>query len=384
MRFFHLSDLHLGLKLQQKSMLEDQRHLLGEIADMAGERQPDAVVIAGDIYDRADPPAEAVTLFDDFLGALRRAAPDAVILAISGNHDSAQRLNVYRGILSRENVYMIGLPPMREGEHIARVTLEDTYGPVHFYLLPFVKPAMIRDITKRGEDEPRLSYDEALHRLMEREDIGTGARNVIVSHQFYLPDGVAADTAPRADSEVHAVGNIDAVHADVLAPFDYAALGHIHKEWHWAGGRACYCGAPLATSFSEADTVKYLHEVTLGEKGEVRTERFALQPEHPVRILKGTLADLLLEKSEDYVRIVLTDDAQEIRADVRDRLRAHYPNMLEIQRERRASVGDTADLEAREAVTSDPLELCEGFLQGDLRPEERAELADIIRTVEGV
>lgn len=385
MRFFHLSDLHLGLKLQQKGMLEDQRHILEEIAALAGERQPDAVVIAGDIYDHADPSAEAVTLFDAFLGMLRQAAPDAAILAISGNHDSAQRLNVYRGILSREHVYMIGMPPMRADEHVAQVTLEDGFGPVHFYLLPFVKPAMVRAITKKDEDEPRLSYDEALHRLLAREAVDTSARNVLVSHQFYLPTGVTAEDAPRADTEVHAVGNIDAVRADVLAPFDYAALGHIHKAWHWAGGRACYCGAPLATSFSEADTVKYLREVTLEEKGTVRIERFELHPAHPVRILRGTLETLLAGHSEDYVRLVLTEDAQENRVDVRDRLRACYPNFLEIRREQLADRGPAVDFdETIEALTSDPFELCEAFLQGELRPEERAELADILHAVEGV
>ena len=172
MRFFHLSDLHIGLKLMNHDLSEDQRHVFKEIAEYAGERQPDAIVIAGDIYDKAVPSAEAVELFDEFVMMLTEAAPKAELMMISGNHDSGSRVNVFRGILSRHHIHMIGLPPRSDDERIEKVTLKDENGPVNFYLLPFVKPSMVRGIVAK-EGEAGLSYEESLRRLFAREDINT-------------------------------------------------------------------------------------------------------------------------------------------------------------------------------------------------------------------
>ena len=221
MKFFHLSDLHIGLKLLDRDLREDQEYIFREIARYAKEEAPDAIVIAGDVYDKSVPPAEAYELFDYFLNLLREAAPDAKIMMISGNHDSAIRVNTYRNVLCNQNIYMIGMPPVREEEYIEKVVLEDSFGPVNFYLLPFVKPSMVKMIVGTDDNGNNLSYNETIRRMIEREQVNTCERNVLVSHQFYLPEGKNPDDVERMDSEICTVGNIDQVSAKILEVFDY-------------------------------------------------------------------------------------------------------------------------------------------------------------------
>ena len=211
MKFFHLSDLHIGLKLINRDLREDQEYILKQITDMAEREKPDAVLIAGDIYDKAVPSAEAVEVFDRFIAGLAAALPDASIMLISGNHDSGPRLNCFRSVLSRQSVYMIGMPPTAPEDHIEKVVLRDEYGRVNFYLLPFVRPSMVRQITGSDENGNVLSYNETLRRLIEREELDLTERNVLVSHQFYLPSGRDAGEVERMDSEICTVGNIDRV-----------------------------------------------------------------------------------------------------------------------------------------------------------------------------
>ena len=284
MKFFHLSDLHIGLKLVNHDLYEDQKHILTQIVDLAQKRQPDAVLIVGDIYDKAIPSAEAVSLFDYFITALTQALPQTEIMLISGNHDSAQRVDVFRQVLSRHKIQMIGLPPRTPEEYIAQVTLTDEFGPVHFYLLPFVKPSMVKEITGSDDKGNNLSYDAALHALVARETIDETQRNVLVSHQFYLSTGGHAEDIARSDSEIITVGNIDSVNGDMLEQFDYAALGHIHKAQR-LNGKDCfrYCGTPLACSISEAGQEKGIIEVEMGAKGTVKTTVLPLSPLHAVR-----------------------------------------------------------------------------------------------------
>ena len=246
MKFFHLSDLHIGLKLMNRDLREEQIDILRQITELAKAEKPDAVVIAGDIYDKAVPAAEAVEIFDGFMTELKKAVPKAEIMLISGNHDSGLRLNCFREILYEQKVHMIGLPPRTENEYIEKVTLTDEFGTLNFYLLPFVKPSMVKQIVGVDENGNNLSYDAALHRLIEREKVNTTERNVLVSHQFYLPVGGDAEKVDRMDSEIRTVGNIDAVSADVLELFDYAALGHIHKPMKVGSEVYRYCGTPLA------------------------------------------------------------------------------------------------------------------------------------------
>ncbi|MEY8522404.1 exonuclease SbcCD subunit D [Lachnospiraceae bacterium 38-10] len=380
MRLFHLSDLHIGLKLLNRDMREDQEYILERVAALAAEKKPDVVLIAGDIYDKSVPSAEAVEVFDRFVGQLREAVPGAAVMMISGNHDSASRVDCFRGILSGQGLYMIGKPPVRKGEKMERVTLEDAYGRVHFYLLPFVKPGMVRDITGTREDGSLLSYHEALKKLMEREDIEASERNVFVSHQFYVPAGKSAGEVERMESEIRTVGNIDEVGAELLDVFDYAALGHIHRPMKVGGERARYCGTPLAVSVSEAGQEKAILMVDLEEKGKVTVTPLPLVPLRKVTVIKGKLEDVLEQSCEDYVSVLLTDKVDLDVIDMKERLHLAFPNLLEIRREteRRADYGGEADRE----ILLDPFELCCLFLK-DMDAEEEKIITDVINMVKG-
>ena len=379
MKFFHLSDLHIGLKLINHDLREDQEYILKEIVRLAAERQPDAIIIAGDIYDKANPSAEAVTLFDEFITELTAAAAQAEIMLISGNHDSAPRVNVFRSLLAHHHLHMIGLPPMHEDENIARVTLQDEYGPVNFYLLPFVKPSMVKAITGTDEHGNNLTYDATLHALVARETIDTSQRNVFVSHQFYLSTGGSAEDIDRSDSEIITVGNIDSINGDLLETFDYAALGHIHKPQR-LNGQDCYryCGTPLACSTSEAGQEKSIIEVELLDKGTVNTQNIPLKPLHAVRKLKDSLKNILALPSKDYVSITLTDKEDLDVFDMQDRLREAFPNLLEIQREGQKRVDYKAKVTAQDSLS--PFDLCKIFLE-DMDSEEEKLLTEIINEV---
>ena len=375
MKFFHLSDLHIGLRPFNRDLREDQEFILKQIVDLAEGERPDAVVVAGDIYDRAVPSAEAVEAFDRFIADLTGRLPETAVMLISGNHDSGQRLNCFRSVLARQNVYMIGMPPQKREEHIAKVTLEDRWGNVNFYLLPFVRPSMVRQLLEREEDEGALSYDETVRRLIGREVIDGWERNVLASHQFYLPKGKKAEEVERMDSEIRTVGNIDEVSADVLEPFDYAALGHIHKPMRVGGEFYRYCGTPLACSISEAGQQKSVLSVELREKGEISIRELPLVPMRQVRVIRGALEEIVSRGCDDYVTAVLTDREMPDGAEAQDRLRRAFPNLLEIRREivRRADYGQ----ERVPAQDLDPFELCCSFLK-DADEEEKAILREVI------
>lgn len=379
MKFIHLSDLHIGLKLMNYDMREDQEYILSQITEICREQMPDAIVIAGDIYDKAIPSAEAVEVFDAFISALTKACPDTAIMMISGNHDSAPRVNCFRSVLSRQNVYMIGMPPQDPEEYIEQVTLCDSYGPVHFYLLPFVRPSMVKKIVGTDDNGLNLSYNETLHRLIERENIVQTERNILVSHQFYLPSGTKAEDMERMDSEIRTVGNIDEVKADILAKFDYAALGHIHKPMKVGSEFFRYCGTPLACSVSEAGQQKGVILVELGKKGEVKTEVLPLTPLRQVRRIEGDLEDVLKEESGDYVSVCLTDKEDLNVLDLQDRLHLAFPRLLDIRRAivRRADYSQPIS----EEKNMDPFSLCCAFLGEMTSEEEKQLLQDVINAV---
>lgn len=381
MKFFHLSDLHIGLKLFNRDLREDQEYILRQITDLAVREQPQAVVIAGDIYDKAVPSAEAVEVFDRFIAGLNAALPDAAVMMIAGNHDSGPRINCFRSVLSRQNVYMIGQPPRAEGEQIEKVTLEDECGPVNFYLLPFVRPSMVKQLTGVDENGNNLSYDETLRRLIGREEIDLSQRNVIVSHQFYLPAGTHAEDVERMDSEIRTVGNIDQVSAEILEQFDYAALGHIHKPMKAGSEFIRYCGTPLACSVSEAGQQKGIVMVELGKKGDRKTTVLPLEPLRQVRVIRGELEEVLGQACGDYATVILTDKADLDVLDMQDRIRSAFPNLLEIRRAtvRRADYGRTYAVQEE----LDPFELCCAFLN-EPDDAEKALLRDVINTVQEV
>lgn len=263
MKFFHLSDLHIGKQFYHYNMNAEQRDILSQIVALAEREKPDAVVLAGDIYDSPIPSAEAVSVFDSFLTALSSIEPQIAVLVIAGNHDSARRIDFASSILEKHKVHIAGMPPVREEEHLKKVTLTDAYGEVDFYLLPFTKPSYVRNLFE--EEIP--DYDTAVRKLIERETLDTGKRNVLVSHQFYTASGREPSTC---DSEVRMVGGIENVDTAALLPFDYAALGHIHRPQKMGKPEYRYCGTPLQYSISEAQDEKSVTVVTLLEKGHRR------------------------------------------------------------------------------------------------------------------
>ncbi len=387
MKFMHLSDLHIGLKLMNRDLAADQRYILDQITELAAGEAPDAVVVAGDLYDKPVPSAEAVDLFDHFIEKLTETLPEAEIMLISGNHDSGPRVNCFRSVLSKQRVHMIGLPPQRENDRIEKVILRDDAGPVNFYLLPFVRPSMVKQITGTDDSGNNLSYEETLRRLIAREEIDTKERNVLVSHQFYLPAGRSADEVERMESEVRTAGNIDAVSADILKPFDYAALGHIHKPMKAGSEILRYCGTPLACSVSEAGQNKGVIMVELSEKpdgsspGEcVRTEVLPLVPLRQIRKISGTPDEVLEQRCDDYVSVTLTGDAGEQADDLQDRLRSAFPYLLEIRREVIRTADYTAEVTPEKQL--DPYELCCAFLKEPDEAEQEL-LKDVINTVRG-
>ena len=381
MKFFHLSDLHIGLKLMNRDLKEDQDYILQKITEYAKAEKPNAVVIAGDIYDKAVPSAEAVEVFDHFIKNLTEAVPDAVIMMISGNHDSAPRVNCFRSVLSRQNIYMVGQPPRTENEYIEKVVLQDNYGKVNFYLLPFVKPSMVKNVVGTDKNGNNLSYNATVHKLVQREIINTEERNVLVSHQFYLPAGKKAEEVERMESEIRTVGNIDEVSADVLQIFDYAALGHIHKPMKVGSENIRYCGTPLACSVSEAEQQKGIIMVKMEEKNSVQTTVLPLEPLRQVRVIKGTLEEVIKEACNDYVTVILTDRIDLDVMDMQERIRIAFPNLLEIRREHLRKADYTKELQSETLM--DPYELCCSFLK-DLDEKEKELLQDVLHTVQGV
>ena len=380
MKIFHLSDLHIGLKLYNRDLLEDQKYVFDQIIKYAKEEAPDVILIAGDIYDKAVPSAEAVEVFDDFIAELANETISTV-MTISGNHDSAPRVDTYRRVLAKQKLFMIGKPPVMPNEYIEKVTLNDEFGPVNFYLLPFVKPSMVKLITGTDADGRNLSYNEAMHALIARENIDPDERNVFVSHQFYLPVGKTADDVERMESEIRTVGNIDEISADVLAPFDYAALGHIHKPMTVGDDRFRYSGTPMSYSVSEAGQKKGVVMVTLREKGSAPSiSVLPLEPLHEVRVIEDTLEEILKQGCDDYVTAVLTDKVEFDIFDMQARLRAAFPNLLEIRRVNTQRADYSRKIQADEEL--DPYELCCSFLK-DIDEDSLAIIRDIINSIEG-
>ena len=373
MIFFHISDLHIGCKLYNRDLLEDHRYVLSQVISACERERPDALLLTGDIYDKAIPSSEAVDLFDWFMDSLSSRIPEMAVLMISGNHDSPARLSCYHSILAREGLYVAGKPPMAPGEGVRKVTLKDSYGDVIFWLLPFVKPSMARPLVAE-EGEALLSYEETYRRILEREELDPSLRNVLLAHQFFLPPGGNAEEVERADTEMRTVGNIDQISASVLSPFSYAALGHIHKPMTVGEDRFRYPGSILPTSVSEEGQEKGILRVELLEAGvPAKITKIPLMPLRRVRTLRGSLSEVLSLACEDYVSIVLTEDVMEM--DVQEKLRRAFPYLLEVRREYEAAPAYEAGEKARDKG-ADPFTLCMALL-----PDMSEEVQDILREV---
>lgn len=379
MRFFHLSDLHIGKQLHHYNLREDQEHILAEVISYAEKLHPDAVVIAGDIYDKSVPSGDAVTVFDDFLTRLSAVKPMIPILVIAGNHDSAQRLDYASRLLGSHQIYIAGKAPESEEDHLKKIALTDEYGKVNFYLMPFLKPGYVRGLC--GGEMPE-SYTAAVQAVLEREEIDPGERNVIVSHQFYTgrDSRTGEEISPKTcDSELLSVGDIDNVDISVLKEFDYAALGHLHGAQKAGSENVRYCGTLLKYSVSEAGQEKTLHLVTLGAKGDpVNVEKLPLHPLRDVRRVRGELEEIISaadpEHRDDYVSVTLTDEIDPYKP--KEQLQKVYSHILEVRMDNERT-RKKLEFDEGEIRMEDPLEVFSDFyreMQGREMSEEETEI----------
>ena len=319
MKFIHLSDLHLGKRVNEFSMLEDQEYILTKIINIIDEQKPDGVIIAGDVYDKSVPSAEAVELFDDFL--VRLSKRGLLVFVISGNHDSAERIAFGGRLMDKSGVY---LSPVYNGK-VEPVTVSDTEGEVNIYLLPFIKPASVR---RFFPDTEIISYTDAVKAAVDAMNIDPAKRNVLITHQFVTG-------AARTESEDVSVGGTDNVDASVFADFDYVALGHIHKSQSCTRECIRYSGTPLKYSFSEANDKKTVTVVDMKAKGDISLGFVPLIPKRDMVEIKGTYEELTLKSfwenttyTDDYMHITLTDE--EDIPDVLTRLRVIYKNIMKL------------------------------------------------------
>lgn len=350
MKIIHLSDLHLGKRVNEFSMIDDQRYILKKIINIIDDENPDGVIIAGDIYDKSIPPAEAVELFDDFL--VRLSKRKLHIFVISGNHDSPERIAFGRELMNMSGVY---ISPVYNGE-IIPISLEDKFGKVNIYMLPFVKPAHIRKYFPECIIE---SYTDAIKIAIEQMKVNTDERNILVTHQFVTG-------ANCCDSEELSVGGTDNVNASVFDDFDYVALGHIHRPQNCLSERIRYCGTPLKYSFSEANDRKSVTVIELTEKGKISLRTVDLIPKHDMKEIRGTYSEIT-QKSfyenttymEDYMHITLTDE-DDI-PDVIGKLRTIYHNLMKLDYDNKRTRANKTIEGTRDVENKSPLELFSDF-----------------------
>ncbi len=318
MKIIHLSDLHIGKRVNEFSMLEDQEYILIKILNIIDEQEPNVIVIAGDIYDKSVPSTEAVTLFDDFLVALSKR--NLKTFVISGNHDSPERIAFGSRLMDASGVYMSPV----YNKDIKPVTLKDRYGEVNFYMLPFIKPIHVRS---QFPDIKIETYNEAVKIAINNLKIDTSIRNIIITHQFITG-------SERSESEDISVGGSDNISASIFGLFDYVALGHIHKPQHIARETIRYCGAPLKYSLSEANHKKSVTIVELQEKGNINIDTIELIPKRDMHKIKATYMEVTAKpyysqlNCDDYYHITLTDE-EEI-PDALNKLRVIYKNIMRL------------------------------------------------------
>lgn len=350
MKLLHLSDLHIGKRVYEFSMLEDQRYILRQILKIAEQEQPDGVILAGDIYDKAVPSAEAVQVMDEFLTALAKAG--TAVFMVSGNHDSPERIAFGSELMSGQGVYV---SPVYDGRGRS-VTMEDAYGPVIIWLLPFLKPAAVRHAFQKEEIQ---SFQDAVGMAVKQLDVKPGDRNVLVAHQFVTG-------AMTCDSEELYVGGLDNVDASLFDGFDYVALGHIHSPQHVGRREVRYCGSPLKYSFSEAGQEKSVTVVELLEKGNVSLRQIPLVPVRDMRKLRGTYMEVTSKSfyegtsTEDYILITLTDE--EDIPDGMQKLRAIYPNLMRLEYDNRRT-RENQEIEAESMEEKTEMEMFEEFYE---------------------
>lgn len=373
MKLIHLSDLHIGKRVNEFSMAEDQTYILNEILNIIKNQQPDGVLMAGDIYDKSIPSLEAVEIFDRFLVSLSRKKLPVFI--ISGNHDSAQRLAFASRIMETSGVYVA---PAYQGA-VEPISLEDEWGKVNIYLLPFVKPVQVRALFPELEI---ATYTDAVAAAIDRMEIDPEERNLLVTHQFVTG-------AKPCDSEELTAGGTDNVDVRVFDVFDYVALGHLHGPQTAGKETIRYCGTPLKYSFSEAGHQKSVTIVELGKKGSVTLETVPLAPKRDMKKIRGTYMELTAKRfyqnlnQEDYFHVTLTDE--EDVPEAIGRLRAVYPNLMRLEYDNKRTRSSGALPAERPLQSQSPMELFADFYEvrnnQELNQEQRQYLSKLIETI---
>ena len=373
MKLIHLSDLHIGKRVNEISMIEDQEYILHQILQIVDDEKADAVLIAGDVYDKSVPSAEAVTLFDDFLCRLaKRKIPT---LIISGNHDSPERLAFGNRLMEESGIF---ISPVYDGS-VSTFTLSDENGDVDFWLLPFLKPAHVK---RYFPDAGIESYTDAVRVAVENLGIDTAKRNVLLTHQFVTG-------ASTCESEEISVGGSDNVDASVFEDFDYVALGHIHGPQNIGSNQIRYCGTPLKYSFSEETHHKSVTVVNLAKKGDLELQLRPLTPRHDLRSIRGTFEELTSKSfyegtaTDDYLHIILTDE--EDVPEAIGKLRIIYPNLMKLSYDNTRTRTNQVIEGAEDVQRKSPLELFDELyeLQNNqpMSEEQRSFTQELIESI---
>lgn len=353
MKLFHLSDLHIGKRVNEFSMIEDQKYILTQILYAADQEKPDGILISGDVYDRTIPTAEAVQVFDAFLTRLSEQKIPAFI--ISGNHDSAERLAFGSSLMGKSGIYF---SKVYDGT-VEKIPMQDAYGTVWIYLLPFLRPSTIRHSLPERAEEVQSAAD-AVRIALEQTKIDEKERNVLLAHQFVTG-------AKRCDAEELQVGDVDQIPAELFASFEYVALGHIHSPQKVGRETVRYCGAPLKYAFSEAGQEKSITVVELKEKGSVDLRTIPLKPLHDLRKIRGTYLEVTAKSfyenrdCEDYLQVTLTDEE-----DVPDgmaKLRTIYPNLMRLEYDNKRTRSNAEVRAAERVEEKSELELFQEFYE---------------------
>jgi exonuclease SbcD len=376
MKLAHLADLHIGKTVNGYSMLEDQTFILNEILKILDQEKVDGVLIAGDVFDRAVPSAEAIHVFEDFLNSLGERKVE--IFMIAGNHDSGERLSFGSHFQEQSHLHNAGI---YEG-HLDPVVLQDAYGEIDFWLLPYVRPMNVNAYIEKEEDKIS-GYTAAVQYILDHAEMDETKRNVILAHQFVTGSKVDQD-----GSEELTLGGTDEVSAELFERFDYAALGHIHRPQKLLKDTIRYAGTPIPYSFGEAKFEKSMPIVELKEKGNTEVELIPLHPLHGMRTIRGSFDEIRANASEDsdsedYMHIILTDETEIPDAAVL--LRNLYPNLMNLEYERTMAAFEDASLPETQKIHNDPKAIFEDFFAErtghEMSEEEKGYIASLVEEI---
>lgn len=370
MKIIHLADLHIGKRVNEFSMIDDQKYILNQILEIIDKEKPDALIIAGDVYDKQVPSIEAVELLDSFISDISKRKTTTFI--ISGNHDSAERLAFGSNLMAMGKIY---ISPVYNGK-ISKYTLKDDFGSANFYLLPFVKPSHVK---RFFPDEKIESYTDAIKVVVDNLKLDTSEINILIAHQFVTG-------ASRTESEEISVGGLDNVDASVFEDFDYVALGHIHRPQKIGTERIRYCGTPLKYSFSEVNDTKSVSIIEINSKEDFNLRTIPLIPKRDMRKIRGTYEELTTKNSyentntDDYIHVTLTDEFNV--ADAIQKLRVIYKNIMKLEYDNmRTRESRKINLDDMVIENKNPLEIFSEFYKLQNNKEMNDEQKEIIKRI---